>query len=99
MNFFKIFNKYFNYNKINNYTSKIWLNFEEFSWLQYIITIFCYFNKKNNKYYDKILLLRKKILSEERLLKNYWKIKKLNNDLFEFKIINEIQSLIPLSEL
>ncbi len=88
----------FNYNKINNYTSKILLNFEEFSWLQYINTILCYFNKKNHKYYDKILLLRKKILSEERLLKNYWKIKKLNNDLFEFKIINESQSLIPLSE-
>ena len=63
-----------------------------------MLTIFCYFNKKNNKYYDKILLLRKKILSEERLLKNYRKIKKLNNDLFKFIIINESQNLIPLSE-
>ena len=73
--------------------SKILLNFEKFR-----LTLFYYIFQKIINSMINILLLRKKILSEERLLKNYWKIKKLNNDLFEFKIINESQSLIPLSE-
>jgi hypothetical protein len=55
------------------------------------------FLKKKKYYYSiKVLALRKRILSEERLLKNYWKIKKLNEGLFDFKIKSENISLSSL---
>jgi hypothetical protein len=38
-------------------------------------------------------LLRKNILSEERLLKNYWKIKKINKGIFDVKILSDNPSL------
>ena len=62
-------------------------------WLIYIKSNFFCYQKKIYNYYDKILLLRKNILSEERLLKNYWKIKKINKGIFDVKILSDNPSL------
>ena len=96
----KIYQKYYNkiYMKIKAglyiVTQKIIVkNYQIFSWLQYMKSVIFCFKKKKYKYYDKILLLRKNILSEERLLKNYWNIKKINKGLFDVKIKSDNPSI------
>ena len=76
-----------------NYEKKIVNNFQIFSWLQYMKSIIVCFKNKKYKYYDRILELRKNILSEERLLKNYWSIKKINKGLFDIKIKSDNPSI------
>ena len=76
-----------------NYEKIIVKNYQIFSWLQYMKSVIFCFKKKKYKYYDKILLLRKNILSEERLLKNYWNIKKINKGLFDVKIKSDNPSI------
>ena len=76
-----------------NYKINIVSTFQKFSWLIYIKSNFFCYQKKIYNYYDKILLLRKNILSEERLLKNYWKIKKINKGIFDVKILSDNPSL------
>ena len=76
-----------------NYEKKIVKHFQIFSWLQYMKSVIFCFKKKKYKYYDRILLLRKNILSEERLLKNYWSIKKINKGLFDIKIKSDNPSI------
>ena len=85
-------NKLFN-NSFNDYEKKIAKNFQTFSWIQYMKSVLICFKKKKYRYYNKILLLRKKILSEERLLKNYWNIKKMNKGLFDIQIKSNNLSL------
>ena len=85
-------NKLFN-NSFNDYEKKIAKNFQAFSWIQYMKSVLICFKKKKYRYYNKILLLRKKILSEERLLKNYWNIKKMNKGLFDIQIKSNNLSL------
>jgi hypothetical protein len=80
-------------NSFNDYEKKIAKNFQTFSWIQYMKSVLICFKKKKYRYYNKILLLRKKILSEERLLKNYWKIKKINKGIFDVKILSDNPSL------
>ena len=94
---FKSKNKSANFSKLlsnlQNVDSTIVSKYEEFNWIQYMISIFYCGQKKKYNYYKKILFLRKRILSEERMLKNYWKIKKLNQGLLDFKFISENQSI------
>ena len=80
----------------NNHENKIVSNFQKFSWCLYMKSQFNFLKKKKYYYSIKVLALRKRILSEERLLKNYWKIKKLNEGLFDFKIKSENISLSSL---
>ena len=80
-------------NSFNNFDFNILSNFEDFSWIIYMKSNLCCFKKKEVKYYNKILLLRKNILSEERILKNYWKIKKINQSVFDVKILSENPSI------
>ena len=80
-------------NSFNNFDFNILSNFEDFSWIIYMKSNLCCFKKKEVKYYNKILLLRKNILSEERILKNYWKIKKINQSVFDIKIMSENPSI------
>ena len=86
-------NKIIGTNSFNNFDVNIVSNFEEFSWNIYIKNKLCCMKKKNINYYNNILLLRKNILSEERMLKNYWKIKKINQSVFDVKILSENPSI------
>ena len=77
----------------SNYESKIINNYENFSWILFMKNKIICSKKEKSKYSDKILNLRKRILSEERLLKNYWKIKKLNEGIFDIRIKSDNPSL------
>ncbi len=82
-----------------SYETKIVSNFQEISYYQFIVNHLICFKKKQGKYLEKILTLRKRILSEERLLKNYWKIKILDEGLLDIKIKSENQSLNSLNDM
>ena len=66
--------------------SRIVTDFQELNYINYINNYFKCFRKKKNHYVERILSLRKLILSEERLLKNYWKIKILKEGLTDVKV-------------
>ena len=82
-----------------SYETKIVSNFQEIRYYQFIVNHLICFKKKQGKYLEKILTLRKRILSEERLLKNYWKIKILDEGLLDIKIKSENQSLNSLNDM
>ena len=56
------------------------------------------YEKKKFKYPQKVIATRKKILSEDRLLKNYWKIKTLNEGLTNIKFFSENSFISLLTE-
>jgi hypothetical protein len=69
----------------NKFDRKMTQNFQKFSWGEFMLNYISCILKKKYKYFGNILLLRKKILSEERLLKNHWKIKNINQEFIEIK--------------
>ena len=81
------------------YETKIVSGYQEIRYYQFFINHLICFKKKKGKYLEKILALRKRILSEERLLKNYWKIKILDEGLLDIKFKSENQSFNSLNDL
>jgi len=87
-----------NINNIKNFSTQIMTNFQNLSWFTYMMSNFCCIEKKKFKYPKKVLSLRKKILSEDRLLKNYWKIKILNKGLTNIKMFSDSSFMSLLNE-
>ena len=56
------------------YETIIVSNYQEINYYQFIVNHLKCFKKKKGLYLEQILTLKKRILIEERLLKNYWKI-------------------------
>ena len=87
--------------KINNTTNiskRIAKNFQNLSWFTYMMSNFRCIKKKKFKYPQQIIETRKKILSEDRLLKNYWKIKTLNEGFTNIKIFSDNSFISLLTE-
>ena len=59
--------------------------FQKCTWGQYMLNYISCLLKKKFKYFNHIIKLRKKILSEERLLKIYWELENINQEFLEIK--------------
>jgi hypothetical protein len=84
-------------NIINNCDNKNTSSFQNITWFKYMLNNLCCFKNKFT-YPNDILTIRKQILSEERLLKNYWKIKKIKEGLISIKVNNENSCVSLLKE-